>query len=312
MFYMPMVLWRTLNHRSGIDMNDVIETCERVPLIMDRDEKKRRWKMVADTTHRYLEYARSHRAHHSCYCFSFRGSSICFVCHAVKGAYISITYIVIKLLFLVNVVGQLFLLNRLLGQRFTLYGVEVALALYNGQDWTESERFPRVTMCDVDVRRVGNVNTYTVQCVLAINFFNEKIFLYLWWWYVFVSVCTLYGLVALVYRTAHKWDQKCYILDHISRIGQRYAFSKKEEEQVKHNFVFKYLRRDGVLLTRLVGHNTSRATVCEFIETVFQKYVDSSSSNDAASDVDNTETQSYLSMDDDPDMNVFNEADEEY
>ena len=311
MFYMPMVLWRTLNNRTGIDMNDVIETCERIPLIFDVSEKKKRWELLAQTTQRYLHYARTHRSRHSCYCFSFRGSHICYFCHAVKGSYISYTYIFVKLLFLVNVFGQLLALNFLLGQNFTVYGVEVAWALYHGHDWTESERFPRVTMCDIDVRRVGNVNTYTVQCVLSVNFFNEKIFLYLWWWYVFVGVCTLYGLIVLLYRIAHKWDQKAYIYEHISSIAQRLV-RKEDEKRVKRDFVFKYLQNDGVLLARLIGHNTSRATVSEYLEAIFKTYVDGrEKKHDSSSELDDqTETQSFISMESDEE-NVFDENEED-
>jgi hypothetical protein len=44
---------------------------------------------------------------------------------------------------------------------------------YQGEDWFESPRFPRITMCDFMVRRLGsNQHWYSVQCNLPFNIFS--------------------------------------------------------------------------------------------------------------------------------------------
>ena len=58
-----------------------------------------------------------------------------------------------------------------------------------------SPTFPRITMCEFQVRTLGEVLTYNVQCVLPLNLFNEKIFLFLWMWIVFVLLATCTNMV---------------------------------------------------------------------------------------------------------------------
>jgi len=72
--------------------------------------------------------------------------------HVYYDTYLTGAYLLVKLLYTGNVVGQLFLLDRFLGTDFRLYGVSVLRRMIDGQDWTTSPKFPRVTLCDFYIR----------------------------------------------------------------------------------------------------------------------------------------------------------------
>jgi len=75
------------------------------------------------------------------------------------------------------------------------------MALIMGFVWPTEDDFPLVTLCEVSRRQVGQDSHATseiMQCVLAINMLNHKLFLVLWIWLVVLFGVTLVWFVLLV------------------------------------------------------------------------------------------------------------------
>jgi hypothetical protein len=72
-------------------------------------------------------------------------------CGREKGNFLFSRYLLIKLLFLANVIGQFFLLSTFLDCNFPAFGVELLQSMVRGDPWEGFRRFPRVTMCDLKV-----------------------------------------------------------------------------------------------------------------------------------------------------------------
>ena len=187
------------------------------------------------------------------------------------GTYLIILYIFTKVLYFLNVVAQLFILNSILSIEFGLYGYEVFKWMLQDYDWTTSPQvaFPRVTMCDFTVRRLGNLHPYTVQCTLPINLYNEKIYMFLWFWMVFVAICTAFSLITWFVRAVAVRDRVIYIKNHLKMMER---LESPSDEKKAEEFTKEYLRPDGIFLLRLIGHNTNTLTVTEIICSLWESW----------------------------------------
>ena len=77
------------------------------------------------------------------------------VCSRRYGNVLIVHYILCKLLYLLNVVVQLFALDLWLGTKYHQYGIEVAVNIIKKLPWSNGHRFPQVTLCDFSTRDIG-------------------------------------------------------------------------------------------------------------------------------------------------------------
>jgi len=125
-------------------------------------------------------------------------------------------------------------------------------------------------MCDLKIRRLGAVHRYNVQCVLPINLFNEKIFLFVHFWMIYVAVMTLYSLVVWIVRFAVGNGRRRYVKRHLRFVDK--LKDNHERKVIARRFVHEYLGEDGVFILRLIAHNTNTITVTEFVESLWDNF----------------------------------------
>jgi len=159
-------------------------------------------------------------------------------------------------------------------------GRNVAAAKASGRDWTEDDSyvaFPRVTLCDMRVRGqdLGNTQPYTVQCVLPINAYNEKIFMFLWFWMVFVTVASGLSLALWLCRALVYADRVRFAENHLQMGDRIQVPAGVRDAELAHKFACDYLRQDGALLLRLIAHNTDNVTTTELVCSLWDSWKDS-------------------------------------
>ena len=95
----------------------------------------------------------------------------------------------------------MFFIDYFLDGEFTTYGMDVVKFI--GLEPEEREDpmarvFPKVTKCSMHkYGPSGTIEKFDALCVLQLNILNEKIYVFLWFWFVIVSAIS--GL-KLIYR----------------------------------------------------------------------------------------------------------------
>ena len=152
---------------------------------------------TADCLQRYEEYV--------------TGPKSRFVVRLPHGLSLTCLYFFIKCLQLGNVLLQLLFLQYFLSYhqiRFIQYS-------WSSLTLSESELFPRMTLCDFQIRELGERHFYTVECLLTINIFIEKIYFFIWIWLTILFVLTLFEILRLILRLTFRHSRKRFIHENL-------------------------------------------------------------------------------------------------
>lgn len=112
-------------------------------------------------------------------------------------------YFICEALNFINVIVNIVMTDKFLGGAFLNYGTDVIkFSNMNQENRTDPmvAIFPRVTKCTfLKYGPSGSIQSHDALCVLALNILNEKIYIFLWFWFILLAV--LSGL-AMVYSAA--------------------------------------------------------------------------------------------------------------
>ncbi|XP_055908714.1 innexin inx3 [Eupeodes corollae] len=111
----------------------------------------------------------------------------------------SFGYFFCECLNFVNVILNIFMVDKFLGGAFMTYGTEVIKFSNMNQENRYDpmiEIFPRLTKCTFHKYGPGgSPQKHDTLCVLALNILNEKIYIFLWFWFIILSVISAAALL---------------------------------------------------------------------------------------------------------------------
>ncbi|KAI1724202.1 innexin domain-containing protein [Ditylenchus destructor] len=262
LFYLPSFIWKAMNFNTGINVKSILNSAALVKKKFDKGTRSAQVSKAATHLIEALEMQKELKT--STFILTRLGKR--------NGVFLTLLYLFTKLLYVGNVVLQFVILNAFLGPQYTFWGVGILSDIWNGKEWSESGHFPRVTLCDFNVRVLGNIHRWTVQCVLMINMFNEKIFIFFWFWFLLVGALSVLSLIYWLFATLLPGQQRGYIGKYLRCTSAISNYPSNREQRLIDDFIRRFLRTDGVFLLRLIQTNGGDLLVGEIITSLFNRY----------------------------------------
>ena len=266
LFKLPNLFWKMLHPFAGVNLSRIVGMAEKTQLGSPKDRMET-IEYMAKYIDKWLDTERNYTWNRYTAARE-RLSRVCFfMCSKRSGTFLSGLFLFIRMLYVLNVIGQFFLLNAFMATDYNIYGFEVLNGMATNNPWRESPRFPRITFCDFQIRQLQNIQTFTIQCVLPINLFNEKIFIFLWFWFFMIAALAVYGLLQWTYVLVVKRNRVNFVKKYLKITDQlQSGFDKK----LCHRFADNYLREDGVFLLRCVTRNSTDLVTTDLVSELWK------------------------------------------
>jgi len=262
-FFLPGFIWRSGSFRLGIPLQKHLDQLNMSHRCLSEPPIYRR-QLIRNVATRLDQYFRMR--------------------HRTLIPKLTFLYLFIKILYIMNIFIQLISLHYLMKFDFTLDSLFQRLIIYSNTIRHTSLQFPTNVLCDFIVRFLGkNKHRHTVQCVLPINIFNEKIFIFAYFWLILLLICSLYNLFIqwILFVLFHRniIDTRGRRLRHIS---SKYHVDDDHQETeiiqiidrqpISKNFSRNYLRCDGIVIMRLFDMNIDLVTMNDLMDDLWELY----------------------------------------
>lgn len=205
------------------------------------------------------------------------------------GTWTVFSYLCIKLLYLANAIGQLYLMKHFLGfdEDMVGFGLHLANSLTSGVKWEESLYFPRIAFCSITISHLGQSNNrYMGMCALAINMLNEKLYIFLWFWTLAVAISTTISLINWFLRLVIRRRQTHVIRKYLkitplmlesdasnsSSTTPSEALDPNRPDTVE-RFIREFLRMDGVFIVQMLNMNAGDVITGEIIRLLWRTWI---------------------------------------
>jgi len=274
---MPKLVWYLALSGSRHDVNALLETASKLYIAPDFQKKISPTKFREDK----LVYLNSqlfnrengiispHVSHHR---------------NRIFTCYFIICYIGVKLLYILNCLLQIGLIHLIIGTRpfgidrfnhlkqdtfETHFLSQFAQKISSGvSELIDTSSFPKRTLCDFTFRELASNHAYTVECILPLNILVEKMYVFLYIWFILLGLITFIDFIKWIGHLIHCLASSDKTREHYVRthLIDRTKYNPNDINL----FAKEHLTGNNYFLLKLLSKNISTFVVVDMLDYFFK------------------------------------------
>ncbi|CAF1245520.1 unnamed protein product [Adineta ricciae] len=278
LFYLPKLVWSFALSGSRQNVKDLLKNASEVYAVPPFDKKKSVKEYREDKlSHLKSElFEKANRMN--------RLTQTPRWCQRISSCYLIISYIGVKCLYVFICLLQIGLIHLIIGKRplgisrfnhlekkslQTHFLAQFTQKMTSGvTELIDTNSFPKRTLCDFTFRELASNHAYTVECILPLNIIVEKMYVFLYIWFILLGVITFFDLIKWIIHLIH-----CFVSSDKSR--EHYVRThlidrnRCSPEQIQ-AFAKEHLTGDNYFLLKLLSKNISTFVVVDIIDYYFK------------------------------------------
>ncbi|CAF1292655.1 unnamed protein product [Adineta steineri] len=267
-FSLPRIIWQSFNDKIGLSIRNLVDASNKCQTCDSDEDRSTVIQYISDCLQRYEEYINPLTSDKSSYTkYIYRQCRL--LCKARTGVSLTLFYIFIKFLYILNLISQIIFLQYFLSYHDRNYlqsGFDIFIKVFSGFSLPESKLFPRITLCDFQIRELGDNHFYTVECILVINIFIEKMYFILWIWFGILLFITIFDTIRIIYRILVRHSRHSFIVDNLDLIVKTPHRNANQFE-----YFLQYFLIDNIFTLWVISSNSSSLIVAEILHELFQR-----------------------------------------
>ncbi|XP_046561359.1 innexin-19-like [Haliotis rubra] len=235
-FKLPNIIWNGGKHLLGLNLDETVSSLNNVQLT----NAENRQAIFSDAARVLESLLRRNRL------------------------LLALLYLFVKLLSCVNLIAQLMFLTIYFRQYLA---IRVGSSAGFNMDSIIKPLLAKHVFCDIGVRKLANIERFTVQCTLPITEIYEKIFIFLWYWVFLLTVITVLNLLLWAGFLFLPFFRDGRIAAHVNA-----AKGSHPDELSITRFISSFLGIDGVLVLSMISQNSNELVAANLTQHLYQVF----------------------------------------